>query len=366
MRVPFRVSTALLVVFTVAISNLTAFAQAPVLHWTFDEASSGDTNALDSGQAPANDGLFLGGATRTANTPNNASLGAADLMVGTDAYLQATDTTGLETAAGLTAPHRHGLGQLPGRPCRQRSHRGVAGRGTANFDGFSFNVNAPASEPDDEYTADDFRLAMFIGGQDLFDFGQSTADVEDLGGEWIFVATTYDIFALETLFFYTGTVADEVTQLGDSFELLSGPIAATGVNFYAGKTDGADGANTSLEGFLDDLRVYDRALTLEELEAVRLENIEGGGFTPGDFDKDGVVDGNDFLLWQQGFPTASGATQAQGDANGDGAVDGDDFLIWQQNFGSSGGGSGGAAVPEPAALWLLFVAVAAILGSRRR
>ena len=49
-----------------------------------------------------------------------------------------------------------------------------------------------------------------------------------------------------------------------------------------------------------------------------------------DFDGDGDVDGADFLKWQQGFPTASGATKADGDADGDGDVDGQDFLIWQQ------------------------------------
>ncbi len=58
---------------------------------------------------------------------------------------------------------------------------------------------------------------------------------------------------------------------------------------------------------------------------------------PADFTKDGVVDGDDFLVWQNNFGTTSGATANDGDANGDGAVDGQDFLIWQASFGEVSG-----------------------------
>ncbi len=86
---------------------------------------------------------------------------------------------------------------------------------------------------------------------------------------------------------------------------------------------------------------------------------------PGDFDKNGVVDGNDFLAWQANFGLNEGATQAQGDADGNGTVDGSDFLIWQANFGSGAGG-GSAAVPEPASLATLVLMALAFVASRRR
>ncbi len=57
---------------------------------------------------------------------------------------------------------------------------------------------------------------------------------------------------------------------------------------------------------------------------------------PGDFNGDGVVNGQDFLTWQTHYPTLSGATLAIGDANGDGMVNGADFLIWQQNYNPLG------------------------------
>ncbi len=66
-----------------------------------------------------------------------------------------------------------------------------------------------------------------------------------------------------------------------------------------------------------------------------------------DFDKNGVVDGLDFLAWQRNYnhgTAASGApiadanfsdpnyAKANGDANGDGKTDGQDYLIWQQGY----------------------------------
>jgi hypothetical protein len=75
-----------------------------------------------------------------------------------------------------------------------------------------------------------------------------------------------------------------------------------------------------------------------------------------DFNGDGDVDGDDFLAWQGGFRTTSGAAKADGDFDNDGDVDGDDFLGWQAEFGS-GGGSAIEAVPEPSAAILLMMAV---------
>jgi glucose/arabinose dehydrogenase len=77
----------------------------------------------------------------------------------------------------------------------------------------------------------------------------------------------------------------------------------------------------------------------------------------GDFDGDGDVDGADFVAWQTNFPLPSGATLANGDADRDGDVDGADFHFWQSNFSEASGGS--SPVPEPPAVCLMLLAVAA-------
>ena len=87
-----------------------------------------------------------------------------------------------------------------------------------------------------------------------------------------------------------------------------------------------------------------------------------------DFDMNDGVDGNDFLIWQQGFNQFAGnATRGDGDADGNGFVNGDDLDIWQQEFGSGAGGAGLAtdvAVPEPAAVMLLLLCGGLLLARR--
>jgi hypothetical protein len=73
--------------------------------------------------------------------------------------------------------------------------------------------------------------------------------------------------------------------------------------------------------------------------------------TPGDFDEDGDVDGQDFLKWQRGeSPTPFGAG---------------DLTDWQTNYGTSGGIAAVAAVPEPSSL-LLIGAISIVLLHRQR
>ena len=92
-------------------------------------------------------------------------------------------------------------------------------------------------------------------------------------------------------------------------------------------------------------------------------------FIPGDFNGDGVVDGEDFLVWQLGFGTTSGATAETGDADGDGDVDGEDFLTWQANLGEmlpppSRGGGGASGVPEPTTFALVGVLSMILMGRK--
>lgn len=71
----------------------------------------------------------------------------------------------------------------------------------------------------------------------------------------------------------------------------------------------------------------------------------------GDYDHNGLVDANDFIVWRQNFGTAN--TNADGDR--DGIVDAADYIVWQKNLGHMlpGTTAGAAAsaqlvsIPEP-------------------
>lgn len=77
--------------------------------------------------------------------------------------------------------------------------------------------------------------------------------------------------------------------------------------------------------------------------------------TDADFNDDGDVDGDDFLIWQRGFGV--GITNSEGDANGDRVVNSADLIVWQNNFGVTAL-QGTVTVPEPQTLLLVgFIAI---------
>lgn len=89
-----------------------------------------------------------------------------------------------------------------------------------------------------------------------------------------------------------------------------------------------------------------------------IDSIETAGpSVAGDFNRDGLVNGDDLQVWQRqlGVSTGNGSTTAfiaTADANLDGRVDGTDFLAWQSTAASLP--SGANAIPEPAS-WLATV-----------
>jgi hypothetical protein len=80
----------------------------------------------------------------------------------------------------------------------------------------------------------------------------------------------------------------------------------------------------------------------------------------GDFNKDGIVDAADYIVWRKGDPAA--------DSNGDTVVDETDLEFWRTNFGNGAQGASaglsGTAVPEPAALMLLVGSILTSFGWR--
>ena len=87
----------------------------------------------------------------------------------------------------------------------------------------------------------------------------------------------------------------------------------------------------------------------------------------GDYDGNGTVEMDDYLLWKAGFGKSVAAFYGA-DGNGDGAVNSADYTVWRNNFGASiemGAGAFAVAVPERGTVigvvWLI-----AIFGLQRR
>lgn len=95
-----------------------------------------------------------------------------------------------------------------------------------------------------------------------------------------------------------------------------------------------------------------------------LTTIQVGGMADSaDFDSDGDVDGEDFLIWQRGFE--SGSTLAEGDANNDSQVTGADLLIWEEQFGTAPAEMV-SVVPEPNFIGMAIVVAMVSLSMRKR
>lgn len=81
----------------------------------------------------------------------------------------------------------------------------------------------------------------------------------------------------------------------------------------------------------------------------------------GDYDRNGVVDANDYVLWRKTQNSAVTA-YAGADGNGNGLIDAGDYTVWRNNLGNvrgivSGSGSGSlatAGVPEPTSAFLIL------------
>ena len=276
-------------------------AQPPVVRYTFDEEGG---PAIDTGSGPMSNGVLGPLTTRTDNTPNGFSPRALDLRgAGADSNLfvgPTPEVDALEEFTMTTWLYLEGLNSEQGGSGNVRLLAAQAG---GEFDGFSWNLNPPN---EGERGIDNFKLGMFVGGENGFLFGQSTQDLS-AENQWRFLAVTYNgSEGVDNMFFYLGddVVENPTVQLGDPLSVDAGRVKSTlaTANFGIGLTDAAPGLDFAAVGFQDDVRVYDYVLSVEELEVVRLENITS--FVTCDFDNDDVCDVSDLdeLLNNLGGP----------------------------------------------------------------
>ncbi|HMO83805.1 MAG TPA: hypothetical protein PKC18_02685 [Lacipirellulaceae bacterium] len=106
-------------------------------------------------------------------------------------------------------------------------------------------------------------------------------------------------------------------------------------------------------------RVFDNDVNLNSFEIVEIDNMSISNavmHVRGDYNFDDVVDGADFIVWQQNLGLAGAA-----DGNGNGVVDAGDLTIWRGNYGLSttsvsvSSHSTGAVLPEPTSTLLVIL-----------
>jgi hypothetical protein len=115
-------------------------------------------------------------------------------------------------------------------------------------------------------------------------------------------------------------------------------------------------------------RVFEREILLSEfidaglaIDPLKFEIVPAVAPGPGDYNRDGVVDAADYVVWRKGF----GTTYTQ-----------DDYDVWRAHFGETGGGGVALpsaeplpAVPEPTSIMVMlcgFVPSALVVVRSRR
>jgi hypothetical protein len=159
-----------------------------------------------------------------------------------------------------------------------------------------------------------------------------------------------------TNLFFTGPAAEAS---------YGGPVAITfGNNFHIGNDlprPGSDLVPDLMNGVVFyrgtryDISPLDRAILSDAGVAVMAP-------ASGDYNHNGVVDAADYTVLRD---TLGSTTNLAADGNGNGVIDAGDYAVWKTNFGQTAGSGAGAAVPEPATLWLLLTGILTMCCRRR-
>ncbi len=166
----------------------------------------------------------------------------------------------------------------------------------------------------------------------------------------------------ETLLTVTESLTPDSHQHYLRYELDNSPAAAFGVYgaFVRALSPGLEPSPPMLLAFGYGVNA--------DAYALAAATINAAAGLAGDFDADGSVDGNDFLVWQKSLGSTADLA-ADGSLNG--VVDADDLAIWKTQFGERvvyppAAPSVSRAVPEPnGAAGALIAAVAALSHAAR-
>lgn len=324
-----------------------------ILHYSFNEVMG---QAIDTGAAPAANGVLLGQAGRTGNTPGGFSRSALDLSgISTD-YVSAGDTDKLDNLLSYTISFWLNL-----RDTNLGTGR-ILGKHDLAASGFDLVAAPSNSSGFSSMSASEFSLQLAHEAG----IARSTADL-DARNRWVFVGVSYDGSRVtNNLHFYVGGDSSTVSLLGTPVDHQGGAATDNTVDFTLGGA-GPVFADLTLPALLDDVRIYQGILPPSSLELIRLSNVSyepdgdfnddlafdcldadlltmqiasGGGDFQHLFDMngDGQLDSQDLDTWLATAGTANlgaGFAYARGDANLDGTVDGNDFLVWNAHKFSS-------------------------------
>ena len=199
-----------------------------------------------------------------------------------------------------------------------------------------------------------YRFAAFNGN------GITPETATPITEEWTFLAAVWDtedevdpLASPATVTFYVG--GNSVSQpLVNGLGQVDASIGAVRPDNFA----------ETWRGLIDEVRIFDEALSEEEIDELRFPDALA---VAGDANDDGVVNMDDYELIQANIFMADPIGDPRlGDVNLDRVVNFDDFRIWKDALNPLGQAQATNAVPEPNAIGLFAMAFALCLSQRRR
>ena len=124
---------------------------------------------------------------------------------------------------------------------------------------------------------------------------------------------------------------------------------------------GAGGAFTDLP--VTDIDLVIAQQNIFNSEAVVINDVAVLNLPDGDYDFDGDVDGEDYLVWQRSFGST---TDVAADGNGDAIVNSLDLVLWMNNAGATSLAATVSGVPEPTTVALFGMGIFFCLQAARR
>lgn len=320
-------------------------------HWSLDDGQSNasSTTAVDS-IAPAKNGVWqnavsprwgpgiAGGAASFGGSGSSA-----DDVITIDGNGK-TNVTGALTIAAWIKQDQTGGGIS--------STRHIAGKDTAGGpSGDAYSLKHTMSGG-----ANKLQFLIGSGGANTNLTSQnvlSTYTQASQNNGWVHVAGTFEPGDSMRLYI-NGVIDREITGAAVPASIDAIP----GTPFTIGRLNNS--TQHSFTGAIDDVQLYNHALSLEEIQYLFSnpgDAIPFASSVPGDFNNDGLVDAADYTVWRNNLGSSSSLPNDNGIATPIGTTH---YLLWKTHFGQTAPGSNNSllgVVPEPHASAMIMLAI---------
>ncbi|MBI4581887.1 MAG: hypothetical protein HY718_19475 [Planctomycetes bacterium] len=264
------------VILALSLYPLTAVGSRPVLWYPLERSGT----QTDIGTAPQANGTLTGSAVILSGTsPNSYSCASLDLTAlppGNNYLTSTVDVQKLDALPELTVTLWVNLRAAPADGDCLVSDM-PSGFPPAGQGGWELRiVNALGGEPiSTGLFSLSFEALKAMGSSNIILAGTSTTT--GASNQWMFFAATYDSARVQR--FYQGKTTAAVAQFG--FNTIFDPDDYLRDNSAALRIGGASSEPTTDRtppGWIDDVRIYNNALTVAQLDQIRLENMSTVNF----------------------------------------------------------------------------------------